>query len=160
VADCSLERKCETPTREKADQPEDGCCEGGFVHGGVSRVLNGTPAAKSIPKATQERILEAARQLNYRSNLLARSAARAFAYGRRAVPEKMPGVRNADCGSAPAEHFVPPAQLKSACPDSRIVVSDPSRTGDEYLELAAAQRESAQENCLDRYQSRPAGKVL
>jgi LacI family transcriptional regulator len=42
----------------------------------VSRVLNGAPAAKSIPKATQERIREAARQLNYRPNLLARSLRR------------------------------------------------------------------------------------
>jgi DNA-binding LacI/PurR family transcriptional regulator len=42
----------------------------------VSRVLNGSPAAKSIPKVTQVRILEAARQLNYRPNHLARSLRR------------------------------------------------------------------------------------
>lgn len=39
----------------------------------VSRVLNGTPAARSIPQATQERIFAAAKQLNYRPNPFARS---------------------------------------------------------------------------------------
>jgi LacI family transcriptional regulator len=48
----------------------------GLSSAAVSRVLNGAPAAKSIPKATQERIQEAARQLNYRPNLLARSLRR------------------------------------------------------------------------------------
>jgi LacI family transcriptional regulator len=42
----------------------------------VSRVLSGSPAAKSIPAATQERIRAAAQQLNYRPNLLARSLRR------------------------------------------------------------------------------------
>src|SRR6266581_9652387 len=45
----------------------------GLSSAAVSRVLSGAPAAKSIPEATQERILSAARQLNYRPNLLARS---------------------------------------------------------------------------------------
>jgi len=48
----------------------------GLSTAAVSRVLNRSPAAKSIPKATQERILAAARQLNYRPNLLARSLRR------------------------------------------------------------------------------------
>ncbi len=48
----------------------------GLSSAAVSRVLNGSPAAKSIPKATQERIQAAARQLNYRPNLLARSLRR------------------------------------------------------------------------------------
>ena len=48
----------------------------GLSSAAVSRVLNGSPAARSIPKATQERILAAARQLNYRPNLLARSLRR------------------------------------------------------------------------------------
>jgi len=48
----------------------------GLSSAAVSRVLNGSPAAKSIPEATQERILAAARQLNYRPNLLARSLRR------------------------------------------------------------------------------------
>ncbi|GAA3762291.1 LacI family DNA-binding transcriptional regulator [Terriglobus aquaticus] len=39
----------------------------------ISRVLNGSPAAQAIPKATQTRILEAAREFNYRPNQLARS---------------------------------------------------------------------------------------
>jgi DNA-binding LacI/PurR family transcriptional regulator len=48
----------------------------GLSTAAVSRVLNESPAAKSIPKATQERILSAARQLNYQPNLLARSLRR------------------------------------------------------------------------------------
>ena len=39
----------------------------------VSQVINRSPAAKSIPHATQERVRQAARELNYRPNLMARS---------------------------------------------------------------------------------------
>ena len=39
----------------------------------VSLVINGSPAAKSIPPATQERVRAAARHFNYRPNLMARS---------------------------------------------------------------------------------------
>src|SRR5260370_42327624 len=39
----------------------------------VSLVMNGVPAAKSIPLRTQELIRAAARELNYRPNHLARS---------------------------------------------------------------------------------------
>ncbi len=39
----------------------------------VSRVLSGAPAARSIPKTTQDRIVAAAEMLNYRPNLFARS---------------------------------------------------------------------------------------
>jgi LacI family transcriptional regulator len=42
----------------------------------ISRVLNKAPAAKSIPKATQDRIFAAAKQMNYRPNVLARSLRR------------------------------------------------------------------------------------
>src|ERR1700749_2148220 len=42
----------------------------------ISRVLNGAPAAKSIPKTTQDRIFAAAEELNYRPNVLARSLRR------------------------------------------------------------------------------------
>jgi DNA-binding LacI/PurR family transcriptional regulator len=42
----------------------------------ISRVLNGAPAAKSIPKSTQERIFAAAKEFNYRPNVLARSLRR------------------------------------------------------------------------------------
>ncbi len=42
----------------------------------ISRVLNGVPAAAAIPPATQERIFAAAREFNYRPNLLARSLRR------------------------------------------------------------------------------------
>jgi DNA-binding LacI/PurR family transcriptional regulator len=39
----------------------------------ISRVLSASPAARSIPKETQDRILAAAERLNYRPNLFARS---------------------------------------------------------------------------------------
>jgi DNA-binding LacI/PurR family transcriptional regulator len=39
----------------------------------VSLVINKSPSAKSIPHRTQERIREAARELNYRPNFMARS---------------------------------------------------------------------------------------
>lgn len=48
----------------------------GLSAAAISRVLNKTPEAKSIPKATQDRIFAAARQLNYRPNVLARSLRR------------------------------------------------------------------------------------
>ena len=41
--------------------------------GTVSAALNDSPAAKSIPEHTKQRILEAARELNYRPNFFARS---------------------------------------------------------------------------------------
>src|SRR5579875_2673188 len=48
----------------------------GLSAAAISRVLNGAPAARSIPQATQQRIFEAARQFNYRPNVLARSLRR------------------------------------------------------------------------------------
>ncbi len=42
----------------------------------ISRVLNGVPAASSIPKVTQDRIFAAAQQFNYRPNVIARSLRR------------------------------------------------------------------------------------
>ena len=45
----------------------------GLSAAAISRVLNGAPAAKSIPKATQDRIFAAAREFSYRPNALARS---------------------------------------------------------------------------------------
>jgi len=49
----------------------------------VSLVINRSPAAKSIPQHTQERIRAAARELNYRPNFMARSlrAKRSFTVG-------------------------------------------------------------------------------
>ena len=48
----------------------------GLSPAAISRVLNGAPAARSIPQSTQDRIFEAARTLNYRPNVLARSLRR------------------------------------------------------------------------------------
>src|SRR6266481_5466779 len=49
----------------------------------VSLVINRSPAAKSIPHRTQERVRQAARDLNYRPNFMARSlrAQRSFTIG-------------------------------------------------------------------------------
>jgi len=49
----------------------------------VSLVINRSPAAKSIPHGTQERVRQAARELNYRPNFMARSlrAQRSFTIG-------------------------------------------------------------------------------
>ncbi len=41
--------------------------------GTVSSVLNNAPASRSVPERTRNRIMEAARRLNYRPNFLARS---------------------------------------------------------------------------------------
>lgn len=45
----------------------------GLAAGTVSAVLNDAPSSRSIPEHTRERIHAAARELNYRPNLLARS---------------------------------------------------------------------------------------
>ena len=45
----------------------------GLTPGTVSAVLNDTKAARTIPENTRKRIVEAARQLNYQPNFLARS---------------------------------------------------------------------------------------
>jgi len=45
----------------------------GLTPGTVSAVLNNSAASRSIPERTRSRILEAARQLNYRPNFMARS---------------------------------------------------------------------------------------
>lgn len=49
----------------------------------ISLVVNRAPAARSIPRATQERVLAAARRFNYRANTIARSlrAQRTFTVG-------------------------------------------------------------------------------
>ncbi len=52
----------------------------GLSAAAVSRVLAGAPAAKSIPLSTQERIFAAAKLLNYRPNLLARSLRRGLSH--------------------------------------------------------------------------------
>src|SRR2546426_11811674 len=45
----------------------------GLSQAAVSLVINRSPAAKSIPQRTQDLIRQAARELNYRPNQLARS---------------------------------------------------------------------------------------
>lgn len=48
----------------------------GLSPAAISRVLNRVPAARSIPQATQDRIFAAAKEFNYRPNILARSLQR------------------------------------------------------------------------------------
>ena len=48
----------------------------GLSAAAISRVLNRSPAARSIPAVTQDRIFAAARHFNYRPNVLARSLRR------------------------------------------------------------------------------------
>jgi DNA-binding LacI/PurR family transcriptional regulator len=45
----------------------------GLTPGTVSAVLNNSPACRSVPERTKQRIFEAARELNYRPNFLARA---------------------------------------------------------------------------------------
>src|SRR5260221_8785919 len=45
----------------------------GLTAGTVSAALNNSPAARSIPEHTKNRIIEAAQALNYRPNFFARS---------------------------------------------------------------------------------------
>jgi DNA-binding LacI/PurR family transcriptional regulator len=45
----------------------------GLTPGTVSAVLNNSPASRSVPQSTKNRILAAARELNYRPNFFARS---------------------------------------------------------------------------------------
>jgi len=45
----------------------------GLTSGTVSAVLNNSPASRSFPEQTKKRVLEAARELNYRPNFFARS---------------------------------------------------------------------------------------
>src|SRR6202162_5392794 len=45
----------------------------GLTPGTVSAALNNSAAARSIPEHTKKRVLEAARELNYRPNFFART---------------------------------------------------------------------------------------
>jgi|SRR5438045_4365167 len=45
----------------------------GLTAGTISAVLNDTPAARRIPQSTRDRVLAAARELNYQPNPLARA---------------------------------------------------------------------------------------
>ena len=76
-----------TKKRDSSDRPpprlRDVASRVGLTPGTVSAVLNDSPAARAIPQHTKDRILAAARELNYRPNFLARSlrAKRTFTVG-------------------------------------------------------------------------------
>ena len=52
----------------------------GLTPGTVSAVLNNAPSSRSIPQRTKDRVLEAARELNYRPNFFAQSLRRKRTY--------------------------------------------------------------------------------
>lgn len=52
----------------------------GLTPGTVSSVLNNAPSSRSIPQSTKNRILQAARELNYRPNFFAQSLRRKRTY--------------------------------------------------------------------------------
>lgn len=66
-------RKNPPPHTRKATTLKSVAEQVGLTTGTISAVLNDTPAARSIPLQTKERIRAAAKQLNYRPNFLARS---------------------------------------------------------------------------------------
>jgi DNA-binding LacI/PurR family transcriptional regulator len=67
-------RKTDAPARRHAPVTLKAVAERvGLTPGTVSAVLNDSPAARSVPEHTKNRILEAARELNYRPNFLARA---------------------------------------------------------------------------------------
>lgn len=74
----SKERQSKTSGPPAAGQPSLATLAEylGLSQAAISRVLNRAPAAKSIPKATQDRIFAAAALFHYRPNVLARSLRR------------------------------------------------------------------------------------
>src|SRR5262249_19900345 len=65
----------------------------GLTPGTISAVLNNTPGAGRIPQSTKDRILAAARELNYQPNPLARALRTGHAVSPR--PEFDSGARGA-----------------------------------------------------------------
>jgi DNA-binding LacI/PurR family transcriptional regulator len=61
------------PSNDKVVTLKNVAAHVGLSPGTVSAVLNDAPSAKHIPKATRERIVAAARHLDYRPNFFARS---------------------------------------------------------------------------------------
>ncbi|HET9804992.1 MAG TPA: LacI family DNA-binding transcriptional regulator, partial [Candidatus Acidoferrum sp.] len=65
--------KREKPSKENVVTLKEVARHVGLTPGTVSAVLNNSAASRSIPDSTRQRILAAARELNYRPNMLARS---------------------------------------------------------------------------------------
>ena len=66
-------RRADTRTADKPVSLKELANRLGLSPATVSLVINRSPVADSIPQDTQDRILSAARQLNYRANFMARS---------------------------------------------------------------------------------------
>ena len=60
-------------TTETSSHAEDACRASAPDPGTISAALNDSAAARAIPEHTKRRILEAARELNYKPNYFARS---------------------------------------------------------------------------------------
>lgn len=76
-------RKDQDHSESVAPRLKDVAKRAGLTPGTVSAVLNDSPAARAIPQHTKDRVHEAARELNYSPNFLARSlrAKRTFTIG-------------------------------------------------------------------------------
>jgi DNA-binding LacI/PurR family transcriptional regulator len=67
----------------------------GLTAGTISAVLNNTRAADRIPQGTRDRIVAAARELNYQPNPLARALRTGTAFAPRAVAREINSTRGA-----------------------------------------------------------------
>jgi DNA-binding LacI/PurR family transcriptional regulator len=88
MRDCAVPRgpknpKETSPTERRQVGLKDIASHLGLSKATVSYILSGSPGAKSIPEKTKQRVLNAARELNYRPNFVARSlqSQRTYAVG-------------------------------------------------------------------------------
>ena len=79
----------------------------GLTPGTVSAVLNDSPSARSIPQETKNRILAAAKELNYRPNFFARTLRNKRTY--------TIGVIARDLGDAYAAMIISGTKLLMVC---------------------------------------------
>ena len=87
----------------------------------VSAVLNATPASRSIPQTTKDKIFRAAAELNYRPNIWARSL--------RTKRTRMVAVVTNNLGNSLVAKVVAAAQEKLCRKGYLLVLSSPTETG-------------------------------
>ena len=79
----------------------------GLTAGTISAVLNDTPAARRIPQSTRDRVLAAARELNYQPNPLARALRTGTGQGLRPLASAYDGANTRGAlVIMDADHFV------------------------------------------------------
>jgi DNA-binding LacI/PurR family transcriptional regulator len=85
VRDCAVRRSPKNPSPDERRQVglKDIASHVRLSKATVSYILSGSPGARSIPEKTKQRVLAAARELNYRPNFVARSlqSQRTYAIG-------------------------------------------------------------------------------